>query len=62
MLILLGAKQYFGDPITCDNTSNKVPRDVMNTYCWIHGTFTIQEYVHPNVRPKIQGIVLAFLT
>jgi hypothetical protein len=47
LLILLGSKQYFGDPITCDSSGNKdVPRDVINTYCWISGTWTLKEYTN----------------
>ncbi len=50
MVILLGAKQYFGDPIICDSSTNSVPRDVMNNYCWIHGTSTLEEYLRPAVK------------
>ena len=51
VVILLGAKQYFGDPIVCDNSSNNVDKSVFNTYCWITGTFTIHEYLAPFVKP-----------
>lgn len=33
------AKQYFGSPIDCDVSG--VPGDLFNTFCWIHGTFTL---------------------
>ncbi|KAG5891732.1 hypothetical protein JTB14_000335 [Gonioctena quinquepunctata] len=38
--ILLTSKQYFGDPINCDVEERK---DVINTFCWIYGTFIIKE-------------------
>ncbi|EFA07886.1 Innexin inx2-like Protein [Tribolium castaneum] len=34
--ILLTSKQYFGDPINCKVEEN---RDIVETYCWIHGTY-----------------------
>jgi hypothetical protein len=43
---LLGAKQYFGDPIKCTGDGTEV--NTMNAYCWIHGTWTIKEYAADN--------------
>jgi len=37
--ILVTQKQYFGDPIDC--IVDKIPSGLMDTYCWIHSTFTI---------------------
>lgn len=37
--LLITQKQYFGDPIDC--IVDKVDADIMDTYCWIHSTFTI---------------------
>jgi len=37
--ILVTSKQYIGDPIDC--MVEKVPGGIMDTYCWIHGTFSI---------------------
>ena len=51
-MIILGLKQYFGDPITCDNYSNEVKNDHFNNYCWIHGTYTIEEYLRPYYPPE----------
>ena len=34
-----GQKQYFGDPIDC--MVDGVPGGTMDTYCWIHGTYSI---------------------
>lgn len=37
--LLVTQKQYFGDPIDC--IVDKIPSDLMDTYCWIHSTFTV---------------------
>lgn len=37
--LLLTQKQYFGDPIDC--ISEHVDSGVMDTFCWIHGTYTL---------------------
>ena len=34
-----GQKQYIGDPIDC--MVDGVPGGTMDTYCWIHGTYSI---------------------
>jgi len=55
---LTTAKQYFGDPIDC--IVDGVPESVFETYCWIHGTFTLpsqltgrqgRDNAHPGVGP-----------
>ncbi|XP_023340611.1 innexin inx2 [Eurytemora carolleeae] len=33
--------QFFGNPISCIVAGDVVPVSVMNTYCWIHSTFTL---------------------
>lgn len=51
--LLVTQKQYFGDPISCLTTN--IDDDIMNTYCWIHSTYTIPgeggNNPHPGVRP-----------
>ncbi|TRY63796.1 hypothetical protein TCAL_07934 [Tigriopus californicus] len=56
--ILVTAKQYLGDPIDC--IVEEIPQNVMDTYCWIHSTFSITNAVfgregfdnaHPGVAP-----------
>ena len=32
--------RYVGNPIDCVHTKD-IPEDVLNTYCWIHSTYTI---------------------
>ena len=34
------SRQYVGNPIDCVHTKD-IPEDVLNTYCWIHSTYTI---------------------
>ena len=38
--IIVSAKQYVGNPIDCIH-SKDIPEEVLNTYCWIHSTYTI---------------------
>jgi len=56
--VLNGARQYVGDPIDC--MAEGVPGGILDTYCWIHGTFSIPErwtgrqgldHVHPGIAP-----------
>lgn len=39
--VLLGATEFFGGPINC---LSHVPKNVINTYCWVTSTFTISDY------------------
>jgi len=56
--LLATTYQYIGAPIQC--MAQGVPGGLMNTYCWIHGTFTVpaklagvigQNMPHPGVGP-----------
>ena len=38
--IITTTRQYVGNPIDCIHTK-EIPEDVLNTYCWIHSTYTI---------------------
>ncbi len=38
--LIVSAKQYVGNPIDCIH-SKDIPEDVLNTFCWIHSTYTI---------------------
>ena len=48
--------QFFGDPIDC--IVEEIPQEVMDTYCWIHSTFSIPRLMenssapHPGVGPE----------
>lgn len=57
--LLVSVGQFFGDPIDCI-VEKDVPSGVMDTYCWIHSTFTLPKKVnaelgwavaHPGVGP-----------
>jgi len=41
--LLITSRQYIGDPIDC--IVEGVPASIMDTYCWIHSTFTIPNRV-----------------
>jgi len=41
---LTSLKQYVGDPIDCfADAAHKFPDNALDTYCWIHSTFTLPE-------------------
>jgi len=58
--LLVTARQYIGDPIDCLVNSD-VPPNIMDTYCWIHSTFTLPDNVsgkktlYPGVREYKNG-------
>jgi len=37
--LLVTSRQYIGDPIDC--IVDEIPNSVMDTYCWIHSTFSV---------------------
>ena len=37
---IITARQYVGNPIDCTHGKD-IPEDVLNTYCWIHSTWTV---------------------
>ena len=41
--LMVTSKQYIGDPIDC--MVDGVPSRIMDTYCWIHSTFSIPSRV-----------------
>ena len=56
--LLVTSRQYIGDPIDC--IVEEIPNNVMDTYCWIHSTFSIpnaivgnegHDIAHPGVAP-----------
>jgi len=40
--LLVTSRQYIGDPIDC--IVEEIPNNVMDTYCWIHSTFSVPGY------------------
>ncbi|KAF5280034.1 hypothetical protein FQR65_LT03289 [Abscondita terminalis] len=49
--ILITSKQYFGDPINCDVEDDH--KNVINTYCWIFGTFRLKDSLSDNIWPGL---------
>jgi len=47
--MLTSVGQFFGKPIDCIVSGAKVPKGVMNTYCWIHSTFSLPKNISMNV-------------
>lgn len=39
--LIVTTRQYVGNPIDCVHTKD-LPEDVLNTYCWIHSTYTLK--------------------
>lgn len=39
--LIVTTRQYVGNPIDCIHTKD-IPEDVLNTYCWIHSTYTLK--------------------
>ncbi|KAK0168514.1 hypothetical protein PV327_002305 [Microctonus hyperodae] len=42
--ILITAKQYIGEPISCI-TDSSIDKEPMNAYCWIYSTFTVSRHL-----------------
>ncbi|GIX84809.1 innexin inx2 [Caerostris darwini] len=40
--ILVSCRQYLGDPIDCIQNDD-IPENVLETYCWVHSTFTLPD-------------------
>ena len=59
--VLVTSRQYIGDPIDC--MTDTIPGGVMDTYCWIQGTFSVpakwfenkEGAPHPGVAPLVPG-------
>jgi hypothetical protein len=50
--VLVTARQYIGDPIDCI-APKKFPKELLDTYCWIHGTFSLVDEWHKKVGIEI---------
>lgn len=60
---LVSGYEFFGDPIMCIQQDD-IPKKLLNTYCWIEGTFTLpnslsktvgEEVVYPGVDQHKEG-------
>ncbi|KAL6442013.1 hypothetical protein ACFW04_002388 [Cataglyphis niger] len=43
--ILVTAKQYIGEPISCMTDGSLADKDPVNAYCWIYSTFTVSRHL-----------------
>ncbi|XP_014477296.1 PREDICTED: innexin inx2-like [Dinoponera quadriceps] len=43
--VLVSAKQYIGEPISC-MTDASIDKDSVNAYCWIYSTFTVSRHLN----------------
>lgn len=50
--ILISCKQFFGDPILCIQRDD-IPVALLNTYCWIEGTFTLPKALSKTVGTEV---------
>lgn len=41
--LLVTGREYFGDPIDCISPGEELLAPIIDTYCWIHSTFTLPE-------------------
>ena len=49
--LLLGGKSFFGDPIDCAIRKSDVRADLIDNYCWITGTWTVQDKEAHEIAP-----------
>uniref|UniRef100_A0A1W7RAB3 Innexin n=1 Tax=Hadrurus spadix TaxID=141984 RepID=A0A1W7RAB3_9SCOR len=50
--ILVTGRQYIGDPIDCISKDD-IPSEVLDTFCWIHHTFSVVDAWHKKVGDEI---------
>lgn len=50
--ILVTSRQYFGDPIECISRDD-IPNKLLNVFCWIHATFSVEDAWHKKVGEEI---------
>lgn len=50
--LLVTSNQYFGDPIDCIQKDD-IPTNLLDTYCWIHSTFTLPDALNKKVGVEV---------
>lgn len=50
--IAVTGRQYIGDPIDCISKDD-IPNNLLDTYCWIHTTFSVESAWHKEVGKEI---------
>jgi len=59
--LALGGRAYFGDPIDCAIRRAEIRGDLIDNYCWVTGTWTVQdkephEITTNSVKRKVRNI------
>jgi hypothetical protein len=61
--LMVSTRQYVGDPIKCIHNKD-LPQEVINTFCWIHSTFSVKsafgkkvgiDISHPGIANSLGG-------
>lgn len=50
--LIVTTRQYVGNPIDCIHTKD-IPEDVLNTYCWIHSTYTLKSLFRKKIGSEV---------
>lgn len=50
--LIVTTRQYVGNPIDCVHTKD-IPEDVLNTYCWIHSTYTLKSLFKKKIGSEV---------
>lgn len=50
--LIVTTRQYVGNPIDCIHTKD-IPEDVLNTYCWIHSTYSVKSAFKKKVGTEV---------
>lgn len=50
--LIVTTRQYVGNPIDCIHTKD-IPEDVLNTFCWIHSTYTVESAFNKKVGSQV---------
>jgi hypothetical protein len=51
--IILAANQYVGKPIRCIHHMDEKPDEVLDTFCWIHSTYTVTDAFYRKVGVEV---------
>lgn len=54
--IIITTKQYVGEPIDCLRTDG-VDKSIINTYCWIHTTYSIPKAFNKKVGVDVSALI-----
>jgi len=52
---VLATRQYVGNPIDCVHTKD-IDEDVLNTFCWIHSTYTMRSAFRKDIPHIYPGV------